>query len=309
MEALSPTMEEGRLVEWKKQEGDAVAVGDVLAEVETDKAVMELVARGGRHAAQAGRCRPARPCRCREPVAVIGEPGEAVDDGKPTPARSGRPPSRLRRQDRAGRRCRRHLSRATRRPQPSLPAPRGRAPPARHGARLPDGRVKASPLARRIAAERGLDLGGVAGSGPEGRIVLRDLESRLPRRRPRAPPRRTSRSAAPRPVPGASPAPPSPTSRSPRSGRRSPGGWPSRSARSPRSTSRPRWTWSACGRRARRSTALGDGLKVLVQRHHHQGRRRGAPAASGLQRLVAGRPHPLLERGARRAWPWRSRTG
>ena len=47
MEALSPTMEEGRLVEWKKQEGDAVAVGDVLAEVETDKAVMELVARAG----------------------------------------------------------------------------------------------------------------------------------------------------------------------------------------------------------------------------------------------------------------------
>ncbi|MBP6444359.1 MAG: lipoyl domain-containing protein, partial [Gemmatimonadales bacterium] len=46
MEALSPTMEEGRLVEWKKNEGDAVAVGDVLAEVETDKAVMELVARG-----------------------------------------------------------------------------------------------------------------------------------------------------------------------------------------------------------------------------------------------------------------------
>ena len=47
MEALSPTMEEGRLVEWKKGEGDPVAVGDVLAEVETDKAVMELVARAG----------------------------------------------------------------------------------------------------------------------------------------------------------------------------------------------------------------------------------------------------------------------
>ena len=63
MEALSPTMEEGRLVEWKKQEGDTVAVGDVLAEVETDKAVMELVARA------AGRCSsrwspPARRCRC-----------------------------------------------------------------------------------------------------------------------------------------------------------------------------------------------------------------------------------------------------
>src|SRR5258708_33187271 len=47
MEALSPTMEEGRLVEWKKREGDPVAVGDVIAEVETDKAVMELVARAG----------------------------------------------------------------------------------------------------------------------------------------------------------------------------------------------------------------------------------------------------------------------
>jgi pyruvate dehydrogenase E2 component (dihydrolipoamide acetyltransferase) len=47
MEALSPTMEEGRLVEWKKKEGDVVAVGDVLAEVETDKAVMDLVARAG----------------------------------------------------------------------------------------------------------------------------------------------------------------------------------------------------------------------------------------------------------------------
>ena len=58
MEALSPTMEEGRLVEWKKQPGDAVAVGDVLAEVETDKAVMELVARAGgvllRHSVEAG---------------------------------------------------------------------------------------------------------------------------------------------------------------------------------------------------------------------------------------------------------------
>ena len=53
MEALSPTMEEGRLVEWKKQPGDAVAVGDVLAEVETDKAVMELRRARGRHAAAA----------------------------------------------------------------------------------------------------------------------------------------------------------------------------------------------------------------------------------------------------------------
>ena len=77
MEALSPTMEEGRLVEWKKQEGESVAVGDVLAEVETDKAVMELVARAGgtmlKHIVEAGATVPVS-----ELVAVIGEPGDDV---------------------------------------------------------------------------------------------------------------------------------------------------------------------------------------------------------------------------------------
>jgi len=78
MEALSPTMEEGRVVEWKKQEGEPVAVGDVLAEIETDKAVMELVARAAgtmlKHVVAAGATVPVS-----ELVAVIGEPGEAVD--------------------------------------------------------------------------------------------------------------------------------------------------------------------------------------------------------------------------------------
>ena len=77
MEALSPTMEEGRLVEWKKGEGDAVAVGDVLAEVETDKAVMELVARAGgtllKQVVPAGTTVPVS-----QLVALIGDPGEQV---------------------------------------------------------------------------------------------------------------------------------------------------------------------------------------------------------------------------------------
>src|SRR4029079_7065669 len=85
MEALSPTMEEGRLVEWKKGEGDPVAVGDVLAEVETDKAVMELVARAGgtllKQVVPAGATVPVS-----QLVALIGEPGEAVENGKPAPA-------------------------------------------------------------------------------------------------------------------------------------------------------------------------------------------------------------------------------
>src|ERR1041385_6766341 len=80
MEALSPTMEEGRLVAWKKQEGDPVAVGDVIAEVETDKAVMELVARAGgvllRQLVPAG-----GPGPVSQPGGWIGAAGESVDGG------------------------------------------------------------------------------------------------------------------------------------------------------------------------------------------------------------------------------------
>ena len=102
MEALSPTMEEGRLVEWKKGEGEAVAVGDVLAEVETDKAVMELVARAGgtllKQVVPAGTTVPVS-----QLVALIGDPGEQVGEGngrdggakaKPAaPAESATPPA------------------------------------------------------------------------------------------------------------------------------------------------------------------------------------------------------------------------
>jgi pyruvate dehydrogenase E2 component (dihydrolipoamide acetyltransferase) len=164
MEALSPTMEEGRLVEWKKQVGEAVAAGDVLAEVETDKAVMELVARHGgtllRQVAAAG-----------DTIAVaglvgwIGEPGEALpggDGGAPAPSAPA---------------VATPTAPATRAPAPT-PAPAPAAAPA--PAPSPGGRVKASPLARRIAAEKGMDLAAIAGSGPEGRIIKRDVEGARP---------------------------------------------------------------------------------------------------------------------------------
>ena len=190
MEALSPTMEEGRLVEWKKQEGDAVAVGDVLAEVETDKAVMELVARAAgtllKQVVAAGATVPVS-----EPVALIGEPGEGVDDGKPTQTQKQQATQPAPGQDRP-------VSMPPAPPPPAVsadargadtaPAP-APAPPPAATATGPSagGRVKASPLARRIAAERGIDLGGVAGSGPEGRVVLRDLEQ-APAQTPSGPP-------------------------------------------------------------------------------------------------------------------------
>ena len=169
MEALSPTMEEGRLVEWKKGEGDPVAVGDVLAEVETDKAVMELVARAGgtllKQVVPAGATVPVS-----ELVALIGEPGEVVENGKPAPADT-RPEATVPSPP----------ARPATESAPAAPSTAGRATapaaPAAPVLMVPStGRVKASPLARRIAAERGIDLGGIAGTGPEGRVVLRDLE-------------------------------------------------------------------------------------------------------------------------------------
>jgi pyruvate dehydrogenase E2 component (dihydrolipoamide acetyltransferase) len=167
MEALSPTMEEGRLVEWKKQEGESVAVGDVLAEVETDKAVMELVARAGgtllKHIVEAGATVPVS-----EPVAVIGEPGEdSGADGQRAGGADGKRASGARPERSEGAAA--ESSRPASQPRPA-PTPAA-APPHQPGTR-----VKASPLARRIAAERGVDLGAVAGSGPEGRVVARDLE-------------------------------------------------------------------------------------------------------------------------------------
>jgi pyruvate dehydrogenase E2 component (dihydrolipoamide acetyltransferase) len=193
MEALSPMMEEGRLVEWKKQEGETVAVGDVLAEVETDKAVMELVARAGgtllKHIVEAGATVPVA-----EPVAVIGEPGEDGGDGKRAGGSAGR----------RGSEAEGPQAQATQpapdRNQPTSmpPAPPARAAPEASGkAPQPGGRVKASPLARRIAAERGVDLESLSGSGPEGRIVARDLEGASAAAPPTAP--AAGRPAAPQP--------------------------------------------------------------------------------------------------------------
>src|SRR6266852_1829975 len=151
MEALSPTMEEGRLVKWTKHEGDAVKSGDTLAEVETDKAIMELVAR-----ADGQLIKVIVPEGSTVPVgnvvAWIGKPGEKVDGARedkpaPTPTMSPRaaapPPS----------------------PAQSTPV----TPPAAT-------RVKASPLAKRMAKDAGVDLKLVQGSGPGGRVVKRDVE-------------------------------------------------------------------------------------------------------------------------------------
>jgi pyruvate dehydrogenase E2 component (dihydrolipoamide acetyltransferase) len=153
-------MEEGKLLSWHKQEGDRVTDGDVLAEVETDKAVMELQARGAgvlrKIFASAGAT-----IEVGNIVAVIAEPDEDIDallagagDAMHAPAAK---------QEAAA-------------PPAPAPTPSSAAPAPAPAPPQPAGRVKASPLARRLAHERGLDLGGVQGSGPGGRIVKRDVE-------------------------------------------------------------------------------------------------------------------------------------
>src|SRR5438552_8126322 len=156
MEALSPTMEEGRLVKWTKHEGDAVKSGDTLAEVETDKAVMELVAR-----ADGQLIKVVVPEGSTVPVgnvvAWIGKPGEKVDGAGST-----------------------EQGAAASKPAPAAPTPPTRtqpAPPPTPAAAPGDAtRVKASPLAKRIAKDAGVDLKLVQGSGPGGRVIKRDVE-------------------------------------------------------------------------------------------------------------------------------------
>ncbi|HYU29492.1 MAG TPA: dihydrolipoamide acetyltransferase family protein [Gemmatimonadales bacterium] len=158
MEALSPTMEEGRLVKWTKHEGDAVKSGETLAEVETDKAVMELVAR-----ADGQLIKVMVPEGMTVPVgnvvAWIGKPGEKVDGAGSTEQGA----------------------------VAAKPAPAAKAAPAPAAAPADATRVKASPLAKRIAKDAGVDLKLVQGSGPGGRVIKRDVEAGATQARAAAP--------------------------------------------------------------------------------------------------------------------------
>jgi len=187
MEALSPTMEEGRLVKWNKNEGDAVKSGDVLAEVETDKAVMELVARGDgvlrKRLANEGDASPVGTL-----LAVIAGPDENIDaivSASALAAASAVPQSADQAQGEASTPPQQKVGGAaggappaprSAPPRPASPPPKGNG--ARPGAAtVAAGRQRSSPLARRLASEKGIQLGGVQGSGPGGRIVKRDIEN------------------------------------------------------------------------------------------------------------------------------------
>ena len=160
MPALSPTMEEGTLAKWLVKEGDTVSAGDILAEIETDKATMEFEAVDegviGRILVAEGTAG----VKVNTPIAVMVEEGESTEAPprtasakaapEPAPAKAGAPAA---------------PAQPTQSPAPAKgPVPSGQ-------------RVIASPLARRLARERGIDLAALAGSGPHGRIVKADVEA------------------------------------------------------------------------------------------------------------------------------------
>jgi pyruvate dehydrogenase E2 component (dihydrolipoamide acetyltransferase) len=202
MLALSPTMETGTIVDWNKKEGDQVSEGDILCEVETDKATMEyesqnegillkIVVSAGQEAAVG------------QAIALIGEKGEDIGslleeierDAASAPA-AGEPEKKTAEVEVVSSQ-RGTASQAVE----EAPAPRAQAIPA-SGAPAPEaagaappGGVKASPVARRLSEQHGIDMKGIQGSGPEGRIVKRDVEKALETggaAAPRAAPARTA---------------------------------------------------------------------------------------------------------------------
>ena len=150
MEALSPTMEEGRLVKWVKNVGDAVKTGDTIGEVETDKAIMELVARGD-GILRAHLIPEGTTATVGVVIGVIAAADEDIASmtGGAAPAPAAAPAAAA----------------------PAAPVP---AAPV---AEASSGPVRSSPLARRIAAEKGVNLSTVHGSGPNGRVIRRDIEA------------------------------------------------------------------------------------------------------------------------------------
>jgi pyruvate dehydrogenase E2 component (dihydrolipoamide acetyltransferase) len=234
MPKLSPTMEEGQISAWHKEEGEEIGVDDLLAEVETDKATMEY--RSFDKGTLLKILVPAGSVvRLGQPVAILGSPGEDIsallnelgapghDDGPAADTTVNEalppPPATPRNGDPATTQASppakvgapvapptpRSAETTTITATPSrrnaqTPAPAGPPPPVRPTVPAPAGRVKASPYVRKLARERGLNLATVAGTGPGGRIVAHDLE-KVPFQEPQVKTQEAKRETIPPPVP------------------------------------------------------------------------------------------------------------
>jgi pyruvate dehydrogenase E2 component (dihydrolipoamide acetyltransferase) len=172
--ALSPTMKEGRITKWLKNEGDKITSGTEIAECETDKSNLAIEAYDDgvllKILVKAGDAAPVG-----STIAWIGKAGEKVPDAAPVasaPAAAAPPPAPV------------TAPKAAAAPAPAAPL-KPMPPPA--PAAPTNGRLRASPLAKKMAAAQGVDLAGVQGSGPNGRIVRRDVEAAMERKPAGAP--------------------------------------------------------------------------------------------------------------------------
>jgi len=200
MPALSPTMTEGKLAKWHVKVGDSVTSGQVMCEIETDKATMEVEAVDEGKIGQIVVAEGTEGVKVNEVIAILLEEGETEVKSAPSPAASApaaaskAEPAPAQASSSSGPRASGSLN------SPAEPEARG---PKEHEA--PKGqRIFASPLAKRIAAEKGIDLASLKGSGPNGRIVKADVESAKPGAAAPAP------AAAPKAAPKAAPAPAQP---------------------------------------------------------------------------------------------------
>lgn len=179
MPALSPTMEEGTLAKWLVKEGDTVKSGDIMAEIETDKATMEFEAVDEGTIGKVLVAEGTDNVKVGAVIAILLEEGEDASavDAAPKKAETPEPADDQFKGKPDATDPNKTGSEAA--PAPAGTSDHGR--PAGAGAAQGDGgRVKASPLARRIAADKGLELSGIAGSGPNGRIVKADVENAKP---------------------------------------------------------------------------------------------------------------------------------
>jgi pyruvate dehydrogenase E2 component (dihydrolipoamide acetyltransferase) len=206
MPALSPTMEKGNLAKWLKKEGDRVKSGDVIAEIETDKATMEVEAVDEGILAKIVVQEGTADVPVNQLIAVIageGEDPKNVGSGAPAqappphapaaaPAPASTPPAAQ------------NVSVAGTETAPARP----KAAPGTNGPEPAGGRIFASPLARRIAKEGGIDLSAIQGSGPRGRIVEKDVRTAISGGAPKAAPAAAAPTAAPALAPAAKPAAP-----------------------------------------------------------------------------------------------------
>jgi pyruvate dehydrogenase E2 component (dihydrolipoamide acetyltransferase) len=176
MPKLGFDMAEGTLVRWVKTEGDEINKGDVLAEIETDKATVEVESSATgmvlKHLVDEGTVVPVS-----TPIAVVGEEGEEVED-IPQPETEAEPEEEP------------APEKAEAQPAKPEPATAKEEKPEPEAATTPEGRIKASPLARRVAEEENVDISRIQGTGPGGRIVRRDVEKAMEEGVPEPAPRK-----------------------------------------------------------------------------------------------------------------------